>query len=296
MSAAVEQLAPTAVEGDEIAFRLADPEHALPGGQGVVRPRPGRRARPGRGARRAGSCGCRCPTSTAWSTSSRSRPTATADLRLDPGNPPTVDGAFGEHSWLPMPGYAPPAWLDLPSVDGGTPSGHGRRAPRWERSRSDVWAPADAAPGSRCRCCSPTTAPRWTQFAGLTHYVGALIGDGRLPRMRVALLSPGARNPNYSANPAYAAALTDHVLPRLREVLRHPPAPGAERAEPGRPGGAARGVDVAGRVRRAAAPVRLVLHPRAGPAGVGLRALRGGHRLRALRPRRDHPPPRARRG
>ena len=31
MSAAVEQLAPTAVEGEEIAFRLADPEHALPG-------------------------------------------------------------------------------------------------------------------------------------------------------------------------------------------------------------------------------------------------------------------------
>ena len=56
-------------------------------------------------------------------------------------------------------------------------------------------------------------------FAGLTHYVGALIGEGRLPRMRVALLSPGARNRNYSANPAYATALTRDVLPRLLEVL-----------------------------------------------------------------------------
>ena len=57
------------------------------------------------------------------------------------------------------------------------------------------------------------------KFAGLTHYVGALIGDGRLPRMRVALLVPGKRNPTYSANPAYAAALTGHVLPRLRELF-----------------------------------------------------------------------------
>src|SRR3954449_10245900 len=31
----------------------------------------------------------------------------------DPGNPELVDGAFGPHSWLAMPGYRPPAWLGL---------------------------------------------------------------------------------------------------------------------------------------------------------------------------------------
>jgi hypothetical protein len=28
----------------------------------------------------------------------------------DPGNPDRVEGAFGPHSWLAMPGYEPPAW------------------------------------------------------------------------------------------------------------------------------------------------------------------------------------------
>src|SRR5215218_7845648 len=32
-------------------------------------------------------------------------------LGLDPGNPLVVPGAFGDHSWLPLPGYAPPGWL-----------------------------------------------------------------------------------------------------------------------------------------------------------------------------------------
>ena len=61
--------------------------------------------------------------------------------------------------------------------------------------------------------------------------------------MRVALLAPGARNERYAANPAYAAALADHVVPgpaRRRADAR--PA-GADRSEPGRARGAARGVD-----------------------------------------------------
>jgi enterochelin esterase family protein len=36
--------------------------------------------------------------------------------------------------------------------------------------------------------------------------------------MRVALLAPGARNERYAANPAYAAALTGHVVPGLLEA------------------------------------------------------------------------------
>jgi len=36
--------------------------------------------------------------------------------------------------------------------------------------------------------------------------------------MRVALLVPGKRNERYAANPAYAAALADHVVPHLSTV------------------------------------------------------------------------------
>src|SRR3712207_472959 len=34
------------------------------------------------------------------------------ELTPDPGNPQMVDGAFGPHSFLPMPHYRPPVWLD----------------------------------------------------------------------------------------------------------------------------------------------------------------------------------------
>ena len=193
-----------------------------------------------------------------------------------------------------MPGYAPRPGSTCPSVDAvrrpvtvaGTPLG---------ALEAEVWAPADAAPEEPLPLLLAHDGPEMDKFAGLTHYVGALIGDGRLPRMRVALLVPGARNRTYSANPAYAAALTDHVLPRLLEVFPTDRPPGAERAEPGRAGGAARRLDVAGHVRRAAAPVRLVLHPRAGPAGVGLRVLEARSPASSARCTPRPRPPRARR-
>lgn len=34
----------------------------------------------------------------------------------DPTNPRKVGGAFGEHSWLPLPGYVEPAWTSVEPV------------------------------------------------------------------------------------------------------------------------------------------------------------------------------------
>ena len=62
-------------------------------------------------------------------------------------------------------------------------------------------------------------------YGGLTRYVGAAVAAGRLPRMRVALLAPGARNERYAANPAYAATLVDHVVPFLAKACPSPVAP-----------------------------------------------------------------------
>jgi enterochelin esterase family protein len=217
VSAAVEELAPTAVEGGTIAFRLADAAHALPGvrlwcdldlGDSLDLA-----AVPGGWELRLALPDLDC-----LEYLFEIATDGDAELRVDPGNPTTVDGAFGDHSWLALPGYALPAWLDLPAVPGvrrpvkvpGTPVG---------TFEVETWSPADASPGERLPLLLAHDGPEMDAFAGLTHYVGALVGAGRLPRMRVALLSPGARNRNYSANPAYATALVRHVLPRLLEVL-----------------------------------------------------------------------------
>ena len=57
-------------------------------------------------------------------------------------------------------------------------------------------------------------------FGGLTRYVGAMIAAGAVPPMRVALVSPGPRRTKrYAANPAYARALTNRVLPALTEAV-----------------------------------------------------------------------------
>ncbi|MGI8644968.1 MAG: alpha/beta hydrolase [Nocardioides sp.] len=145
-------------------------------------------------------------------------------LGLDPGNPLVVPGAFGDHSWLPLEGYAAPAWLDIEPVAG-------ERAPATLEDTPvgtvdlEVWAPADATVGESLPLLISHDGLEMDEYGALTRFVGAGIAAGRLPRMRVALLVPGARNERYAANPAYAATLVDHVVPLLAESCPSPVAP-----------------------------------------------------------------------
>ncbi|HEX6150766.1 alpha/beta hydrolase [Nocardioides sp.] len=136
------------------------------------------------------------------------------DHRLDPTNPQTVDGAFGEHSWVGLRSYAPPAWLEEPQVPSeqvdlvveDTPAGD---------VEATLWSPADADAAEPLPMLLVHDGPEMATYGELLTWAGAGIAAGRLPRIRVALLAPGPRNERYSANPAYAAALTGHVLPDL---------------------------------------------------------------------------------
>jgi enterochelin esterase family protein len=57
--------------------------------------------------------------------------------------------------------------------------------------------------------------PEYARRAHLLHVLHDARRAGRLPALRVALLRPGQRNARYAANPHYAEALTEHVLPRV---------------------------------------------------------------------------------
>ena len=188
-------------------------------------------------------------------------------LAPDPGNPDRVEGAFGPHSWLAMPGYHPPAWVDVDGAPG--------RRHRLAVGEIDVevWEPTGHEDGPLPLLLVHDGA-EMDEFGRVVQYAAT-----RAP-MRVALLSPGSnRDERYAANPAYAAALVGEVIPAL---------PGAfptttsrccsARASAGwrrctRPG-----------CTRAPSPgwscSRARSSPRAGPAGVGLRALRPGRRVR----------------
>lgn len=134
------------------------------------------------------------------------------DLAPDPGNPQTVDGAFGAHSWVALPGYRPPAWLDAPKVDGEL-----RELTELDEM-SDVeidvevvmWEP----PGAE-HLLLAHDGPEMAAYGGLLDFVAASIAAGTIPPTRVALLDPGPRNLRYSANPAYAAMLSDQIVPAL---------------------------------------------------------------------------------
>lgn len=92
----------SAVEGAEVVFRLGDPQHALPG------------------VRLWEELGLAAellefkPVDYGWELR-LPRPSVhrmeylfdipDAGMRTDPTNPRVVGGAFGEHSWLPLPGY-----------------------------------------------------------------------------------------------------------------------------------------------------------------------------------------------
>ena len=194
----------------------------------------------------------------------------------DPGNPDRVEGAFGPHSWLAMPGYQPPGWLDADSAPGS------RHELTVGEIGVEVWEPAGHE-GAPLPLLLVHDGAEMDAYGGVVRYAATR------PPMRVGLLAPGSdRDARYAANPAYAAALVDEVLPAITDAFETTRPAGAARPEPRRARGPARGVDRAGHLRGADAPVRLVLHPGARPAGVGLRVLRSGDRF--CRDRAGGPP------
>jgi enterochelin esterase family protein len=213
------------VDGGGVVFRLADPQHAVVGvrlRQDLGLPATaldfgrvdgGWELRLGRPAvqrieylfevrRRDGSLG----------------------LGLDPGNPRTASGAFGDKSVLELAGYAAPGWLDVEPVPStladvqvtGTAVG-----PIDVR----IWAPEDSDAAQPLPLLVAHDGPELAAHAALTRYAGAMIASERLPPFRLALAAPGRRNAWYSADLDYAGALVHRVIPQLRQRFRSHPGP-----------------------------------------------------------------------
>ncbi|MGW1347606.1 alpha/beta hydrolase [Kribbella sp. NPDC002412] len=139
-------------------------------------------------------------------------------MRTDPTNPRLVGGAFGEHSWLPLPGYVEPAWIATPPI-AATLTPQSVSSPVGQVDLQ-VWAPEGIAPTFELPLLLAHDGPEFAAYAGLTHYAGAMVAEGTLPPFRLALIHPTSRNLWYAANPQYAEALTQHVLPAIQTQYR----------------------------------------------------------------------------
>jgi enterochelin esterase-like enzyme len=130
----------------------------------------------------------------------------------DPDNPERVGGAFGDKSVARRPDYAEPAWLRLPAAGGAwrelaipARTLHAEIAVR-------VWSP----PGAQGRALLANDGPEYDKLADLGQFSATAVAAGAVPPHHLVLLAPGDRNEWYAANAAYAAALANAVVPRLR--------------------------------------------------------------------------------
>jgi enterochelin esterase family protein len=136
----------------------------------------------------------------------------------DPANPLRAPGAFGEKSVVEFPDYAAPRWLAADRAGGGTVDLPVPSRALGHPVAVRVWSPAGAEPAEVLPLLVAHDGPEYERLACLTGYAAAMVA-GPLPPFRLALLAPGERNEEYSANPAYARALAREVLPAVRRAV-----------------------------------------------------------------------------
>lgn len=129
---------------------------------------------------------------------------------VDPANPKTASGPWGDKSVWEEPGYAPPDWLDADPVGEAKSMTISSRILRAELPAL-IWAHPAATAQSPMLVAHD--GPEYAEHSALLTLLG------QLPPLRATLLGPINRNDTYSASARYARALADEILPAL------PPAP-----------------------------------------------------------------------
>ena len=129
---------------------------------------------------------------------------------LDPANPKTASGPWGDKSVWEEPGYTPPDWVGAEPVGEAESVTIPSRILRAELPAL-IWAHPDAT--ARSPMLVAHDGPEYTAHSELLTLLG------QLPPLRATLLGPVDRNEIYSASARYSRALAEEILPTL------PPAP-----------------------------------------------------------------------
>jgi enterochelin esterase-like enzyme len=133
----------------------------------------------------------------------------------DPRNPLRAPGAFGDKSVLEFPEYVAPAWLALaPAPAEGVPIEIASES-LVDTVTGELWTIGDLGESDPAPLLVAHDGLEYAQLGSLTQYLAASVGAGSLPSLRVVLLVPGDRNRWYGADPSYARALCEQVIPEL---------------------------------------------------------------------------------
>jgi enterochelin esterase-like enzyme len=82
-----------------------------------------------------------------------------------------------------------------------------------------LWSPAGAVDRTALPLLAVHDGPEYEARANLTGIAAGLIGSGRVPAHRIALLAPGPRDEWYSASALYARALAGEILPAIGSAV-----------------------------------------------------------------------------
>lgn len=142
----------------------------------------------------------------------------TSTRELDSANAKTVDGVFGRKSVIEFAGYRPPRWLagateSVDPVELAVESG---------RLGSSVPVRLWSVPGTPADQPLPLVVVHdgyeFETYSSISTWAAVAITRGWVRPFRLAQLHPVERIAWYSANPAYAAALVEEVLPAIAEA------------------------------------------------------------------------------
>lgn len=146
---------------------------------------------------------------------------------LDPLNPKTVRGGFGDNSAFAMPGYVDP-WEIAPadSSKRGRIEKHEFSSKILGNTRLiQVYLPPHYTPGGSYPAIFVQDGGEYITLGSMTNVLANLAAKGLVPPVVAVFIDPVDRNYEYYLNPAYERMIVEEVLPFVREqygVARKP--------------------------------------------------------------------------
>ncbi|HEU4480251.1 MAG TPA: alpha/beta hydrolase-fold protein [Actinomycetota bacterium] len=144
------------------------------------------------------------------------------ELVLDPDNPLSAPGAFGDKSVVEMPGYRPPVWVGRHAEHGTLKDVELRCRPVSGKLPASIWSPPGTRDDEELPLLVVHDGPEYARYSSLTGMLEVLLAEGAIPRLRAALVAPVDRDQIYSASAAYTRSLAHEILPAILELAPTP--------------------------------------------------------------------------